>query len=72
MNIEVYVSFSILVSSGYMLRSGIVGSYDGFIPRFLRYLHIVFHTDYQFIVPPKMLERPFSPKPLQHLLFADF
>ena len=34
MNIEVYVSFSISVSSGYMPRSGIVGSYGGFIPSF--------------------------------------
>ena len=28
------VSFSILVSSGYMPRSGIAGSYGGFIPSF--------------------------------------
>ena len=31
-NIEVHVSFSILVSSGYMPRSGIAGSYGGVIP----------------------------------------
>ena len=30
------VSFSVLVSSGYMPRSGIVGSYGGFIPSFLK------------------------------------
>ena len=35
MNNGIYVSFSIFVSSGYMPRSGIVGSYGGFIPRFL-------------------------------------
>ena len=29
-----HVSFSVLVSSGYMLWSGIVGSYGGFIPSF--------------------------------------
>ena len=34
MNNGVHVSFSILVSSGYMPRSGIAGSYGGFIPRF--------------------------------------
>ena len=34
MNIGVHVSFSILVSSGYMPRSGIAGSYIGFITRF--------------------------------------
>ena len=32
MNIGVHVSFSILVSSGYMPSSGIAGSYGGFIP----------------------------------------
>ena len=31
-NIGEHVSFSVLVSSGYMPRSGIAGSYGGFIP----------------------------------------
>ena len=34
----IHVSFSLLVSSGYMPRSGIAGSYGGFIPSFLRNL----------------------------------
>ena len=34
MNNGKHVSFSILVSSGYMPRSGIAGSYGGFIPSF--------------------------------------
>ena len=34
MNIGMKVSFSVLVSSGYMPRSGIAGSYGGFIPSF--------------------------------------
>ena len=34
MNNGIPVSFSILVSLGYMPRSGIAGSYGGFIPSF--------------------------------------
>ena len=34
MNIGVHVSFSILVSSGYMSGIGITGTYGVFIPRF--------------------------------------
>ena len=42
MNIGVHVSFSVLVSSGYMPWSGIAGSYGSFIPSFLRNLYNVF------------------------------
>ena len=38
MNTGVHVSFSILVSSGYMPRSGIADSYGGFISSFLHFL----------------------------------
>ena len=34
MNNGIHVSFSILVSSGYMPRSGIARSYGGFVPSF--------------------------------------
>ena len=44
MNNGIPVSFSILVSSGYMPRSGIAGSYGGFIPRFFFFLIFKFYN----------------------------
>ena len=73
MNNEIHVSFSILVFSGYMSRSGIAGSYGGFIPSFLRTLHTICHNGcINLHFHQQFKSVPSSPHPLQHLLFADF
>ena len=71
MNIEMYVYFWIIIFSGYISKNRTAGSYGSSTFNFLKSLHAILHSGCTNLHSPHQCRKvPFSPHPLQHILFV--